>query len=140
MKRNLIHRVQALIVALSLLALTGCIPVIIAAGTGIATGVEYVMRGSVSKTICYEFGQIKKALLVALCRMEILVDRAREIEGGEEIIARANGLEIRIELKQITPSVTRIEVKANKTFFNKDKTTAQEIVHQTSKIAEKLVS
>jgi len=56
------------------------------------------------------------------------------------IFARANGLEIRIELKQITPSVTRIEVKANKTFFNKDKTTAQEIVHQTSKIAEKLVS
>ena len=140
MKRNLIHLVHALIIGLSLLSLTGCATAVSAVGTGVAMAAEYVMSGSTSKTISHGLGRIKKALLVALCKMDIIVDSVQEIEGGQEIIARADALEIHIELVQITPKVTRIDVKANKSFFNRDKATAQEIVHQTGKIAEKLRS
>jgi hypothetical protein len=140
MKRNIIRLFYSLIVAFSIFALTGCVEVIGAVGTGALMGAEYIVTGAVSKTISYEFVRIKKALLVALCRMEILVDKAREIEDGEEIIATADELEIRIELKQITPTVTRISVRAEKGFMNRDKATAQEIVSQTNNIAERLVS
>ncbi len=101
---------------------------------------EYIMSGSASKTISYDLTRIKKALLVALTKMEIMVDSARPIQGGEEIIARADELEIKIQLKQITPKVTRIEVSANKHFFSRDNATAEEIVRQTNKIAEKLLA
>ncbi|NIR16032.1 MAG: hypothetical protein GWN86_19760 [Desulfobacterales bacterium] len=68
------------------------------------------------------------------------MDKASPIEDGEEIFATAEELEIRIELKEITSSVTRISVKAEKHFLNRDKATAQEILQQTNKIAEKMVS
>jgi hypothetical protein len=140
MKKDLTRTIQILIVACSVLALTGCTTVISAVGTGVAMTAEYVMEGSVAKTVSYELGRIKKSLLVALCKMGIKVDSARQIEGGEEIVARAHDLEINIELKQITPMVTRIKVKANKNFFQRDKATAQEIVNQTNMIAENLTS
>jgi hypothetical protein len=47
---------------------------------------------------------------------------------------------IKIELKEITPTVTRISVKAEKDVLRRDKATAQEIFQQTKIIAEKLVS
>ena len=140
MKKNFIQTVHVLIIGLSLLSLTGCATAVSAVGTGVAMAAEYVMSGSASKTISYDLIRIKKALLVALCRMEIMVDSARPVGDGEEIIARADELEINIQLKQITPKVTRISVSANKHFFSRDKATAQEIVHQTNKIAEKLLA
>lgn len=101
---------------------------------------EYFVSGAVTQTVSYDFGRIKKALLVALCRMHILVEEAKPIEGGEEIIATAEDLEITIELKEITESVTRISVKAAKDLLHRDKATAEEIVQQTHEIAGKLIS
>jgi hypothetical protein len=101
---------------------------------------EYLISGAVSKTVSYDFGRIKKALLVALCKMKIAVDKASPIQDGEEIFATAEELEIRIELREITPTVTRISVKAEKNFLNRDKATAHEILQQTNRIAEKLIS
>jgi hypothetical protein len=72
--------------------------------------------------------------------MKIVVDKATPTEDGEEILATAEELEIKIELKEITSSVTRISVKAERSFLNRDKATAQEILLQTNRIAEKLVS
>ena len=63
-----------------------------------------------------------------------------EIEDGEEIVANADELEIKIELKEITPKVTRITVVAGKNILHRDKATAQEIVYQTNKVADRLVS
>ncbi|MGD2127288.1 MAG: DUF3568 family protein [Desulfobacteraceae bacterium] len=140
MKKNRTHFLKVFIIGLSLLAFTGCVEWLTAAGTGAFVTAEYVLTGEVTKTISYGFGRIKKALLVALCKMEIKAETAREIEDGEEIFAKANELEIRIELKEITPKVTRVSVKAEKGFLNRDKATAQEIVHQTHQIAERLVS
>jgi hypothetical protein len=140
MKRNLRLTLQTLLIALSLFVLTGCLEIISAVGTSAYMTGEYFISGAVTRTVSYDFGRIKKALLVALCRMKIDVDKAKPIEDGEEIFATAEELEIRIELKEITSSVTRISVKAEKNFLNRDKATAQEILQQTNRIAEKLVS
>ena len=140
MKRNLLLTLQTLLIALSLFALTGCLEIISAVGASAYVTGEYLVSGAVTKTVSYDFGRIKKALLVALCKMDIDVDKARPIEDGEEIFATAEELEIKIELKEITPTVTRISVKAEKHFLNRDKATAQEILQQTNRIAKKLVS
>jgi len=138
MSKNLILTLKVFLLALTLLALTGCIEIISAVGAGAYVTAEYVTTGAVSKTISYEFDRIKKALLVALCRMQIAVDVATPIENGEEVFATADELEIRIELREITPSVTRISVRARKSYLNRDKATAEEILQQTHEIAEKL--
>jgi hypothetical protein len=140
MKRNLRLTLQTFVIALSLFVLTGCLEIISAVGASAYMTGEYLISGAVTKTVSYDFGRIKRALLVALCKMKIDVDKASPIEDGEEIFATAEELEIRIELKEITSSVTRISVKAEKNFLNRDKATAQEILQQTNRIAEKLVS
>ena len=140
MKRNHRLTLQILLIALSLFVLTGCLEIISAVGASAYMTGEYLVTGAVTKTVSYDFGRIKKALLVALCKMDIDVDKAKPIEDGEAIFATAEDLEIKIELKEITPTVTRISVKAEKHFLNRDKATAQEILQQTNKIAEKLVS
>lgn len=140
MKRNLRLTLQIILIALSLFVLTGCLEIISAVGASAYVTGEYLVSGAVTKTVSYDFGRIKKALLVALCKMKIYVDKASPIEDGEEIFATAEELEIRIELKEITSSVTRISVKAEKNFLNRDKATAQEILQQTNSIAEKMVS
>lgn len=140
MKRNFILTFQTLLIGLSLFALTGCLEVISAVGASAYVTAEYLVSGAVTNTVSYDFGRIKKALLVALCRMKIAVDEARPIEDGEEIVATADELEIKIQIKEITPTVTRISVKAEKDLLHRDKATAQEIFQQTKRIAEKLVS
>jgi hypothetical protein len=140
MKRNLIIPFQTFLIALSLFALTGCVEIISAVGASAYMGAEYLLSGAVTQTVSYDFGRIKKALLVALCKMEIVVEEARPIKDGEEIFATADELEITIELKEITPSLTRISVKAEKDLLHRDKATAHEIVQQTHEIAEKLIS
>ena len=127
-----------LIAALLLFGLTGCMELLGAAGSGAVVTAEYILSGSVEKTMCFEYGRTKKALLVAFSRMEIVADRAIEVEGGEEILARANQMEIKVELREITPCVTRISVRAGEGFLHWDKATAQEILAQTNKIAEGL--
>jgi hypothetical protein len=127
-----------LIAALLPFSLTGCVEFLGAAGSGAVVTAEYVLSGSVEKTMCFEYGRTKKALLVALSRMQIVADRAVEVRGGEEILARANQMEIKVELREITPCVTRISVRAGDGFMSWDKATAQEILAQTNKIAEGL--
>ena len=117
---------------------TGCVEFLGAVGSGAAFTAEYVITGAVAKTMCFEFDRTKKALLIALTSMNMRADTATEIEGGEEIVAKASELEIKVELRQITTKVTRISVRAGTGFFSWDKATAQEIVVQTGKIAETL--
>jgi hypothetical protein len=127
-----------LIAVFFLFGFTGCVEFLGAAGSGAVVTAEYILSGSVAKTMCFGYGRTKKALLVALSRMEIVADRAIEVDGGEEILAKANQMEIQVELKEITPCVTRISVRAGNGFLRWDKATAQEILTQTNQIAEDL--
>ena len=132
--------VQVICLALSLLALTGCVEMLGVLGSGASMASDYILKSSASKTISHGFNRTKKALLIALRKMEIFVDEAVEIEDGEEIVAKAEDLEIKIQLKEITPKVTRITVVAGKNIILRDKATAQEIVYQTNKVADGLIS
>jgi len=84
------HKVflKFLTLGLFLFVLTGCVQILGAVGTGAVVTGEYVLGGSVTKTITHEFARIKKALFVALRSMEILKDKEREVEGGEEIMQK----------------------------------------------------
>ena len=131
---------RLLAIGLLLLSLSGCAVAVTAIGTvatGLTYGAEYVLTTPVSKTTTYEYDQIKKGLLVALCRMQIPVEKVSEIDDGEEIVANADELKIKIQLKEITPCVTRIKVKAVKG-LGRDKATASEIVQQTEEITEEI--
>jgi hypothetical protein len=135
---NLTNKILLLAIGLSFVALTGCATAVTAVGvvaSGLAYGTEYVLTSQVSRTTTHEFVQVKKALLVALCRMQISVQEINEIEDGERILANADDLKIKIELKKITPRVTRIKVRAANG-LSRDKATASEIVQQTEEIAQ----
>jgi hypothetical protein len=138
MKKNLIHMAQAIILTLSLMTFTGCIEVLGILGSGASMASDYILKSNASKTISHEFDRTKKALLIALRKMEIFVEEALEIEDGEQIVAKADKLEIKIELTEITSKVTRITVVAGKNIIHRDKATAQEIVYQTNKVADKI--
>jgi hypothetical protein len=128
------------IVLLALFPLSGCLDAIGAFGTGAVVTAEYVFTGQEPRTLSHTFDRTKEAVLVALCRMNIPVDKTLKIEDGEEIIGRAGKLEIRVELKLITPTVTRIAVKAQENLLNRDKATAREIIRQTVEIADAMES
>jgi hypothetical protein len=132
--------IHPIVLALLLLSFTGCVQVVGVLGSGASMASDYIFKSAASKTISHGFDRTKKALLVALRKMEIFVDEAVEIENGEEIVAKAEKLEIKIQLKEITPKVTRITVVAGKNIINRDKATAQEIVYQTNKVADGLIS
>jgi hypothetical protein len=140
MKKHSIHIVQPLLLVILLLTFTGCVEVLGALGSGASMASDYILKSAASKTISHEFMRTKQALLIALRKMEIFVDEAVEIENGEEIAAKAEDLEIKIQLKEITPKVTRITVVAGKNIIHRDKATAQEIVYQTNKVADGLIS
>jgi hypothetical protein len=122
-----------------LLTLSGCAAAIGALGTlgsGVVGGADYLASEPVSKAVCYNYDRVKKALLVTLCKMVIDVEKVKEVEDGEKIYAKAEDLKIIIELKRITPIVTRIKIKAGEGIVKRDKATATEIVRRTAEAAE----
>jgi hypothetical protein len=126
-----------------LLTLSGCAAAVGALGTlgsGVFGGADYLASEPASKTVCYNYDRVKKALLVTLCKMVIDVERVKEVENGEKIYAKAEDLEVVIELKRITSRVTRIKIKAGEGVVKRDKATASEIVQRTAEAAETLVT
>jgi hypothetical protein len=126
-----------------LLTLSGCAAAVGALGTlgsGVFGGADYLAAEPASKTVCYDYDRVKKALLVTLCKMVIDVEKVKEVEDGEKIYAKAEDLEVVIELKKITPIVTRIKIKAGEGMVKRDKATASEIVQRTAETAETLVT
>ena len=122
-----------------LLTLSGCAAALGALstlGSGVVSGADYLASEPVSKSVCYNYDRVKKALLVTLCKMVIDVEKVKEVEDGEKIYAKAEDLKIIIELKRITPIVTRIKIKAGEGIVKRDKATATEIVRRTAEAAE----
>ena len=125
------------------LTLSGCaaaVGALSSLGSGVIGGADYLASESVSRSVCYDYDRVKKALLVTLCKMVIDVEKVKEIENGEKIYAKAEDLEVVIELKRITPIVTRIRIKAGEGVVKRDKATATEIVQRTARTAETLVT
>ena len=126
-----------------LLTLSGCAAALGALstlGSGVVSGADYLASEPVSKSVCYKYDRVKKALLVTLCKMVIDVEKVKEVKDGEKIYAKAEDLEIVIELKRVTPIVTRIKIKAGEGIVKRDKATATEIVRRTAEAAETLMT
>ena len=135
--------VHLFVVGLALiLTLGGCaaaVGVLGTVGSGVAGGADYLVSTPVAKTVSHDYDHLKKALLITLCEMVIDVEMASEIEDGEKILAKADDLKVVIELRKITPSLTRIEIKAGGGVVKRDEATASAIVYKTTELAQKLV-
>jgi hypothetical protein len=138
MKRNLTYMFRAILIVLSLSSLSGCATAITMVGSGAAMAAEYYLKAKVSKTITCDFLMLKKAVFVALTDMQIPLEQVSEVLEGEQITGKTEDLSVTVVLTRITPKVTRLDVNVDKGFIGRDKATAQEIVHQTDEIVEKL--
>ena len=126
---------SCLVLALSGCAVTG-LTVPAAAVSGGAAGVNYSFTNNAYKTISYPVADVEAALNKALKKMDIKETMRKNEEGKVSISAVTSSLDIFIDLEQVTPTVTNIEVNAKKGVFFKDKATATEIIVQTEKNLE----
>jgi hypothetical protein len=120
-------------------ALSGCVllglagPAAVSGGTA---GVNYTFSNNVYKTISYPVAAVDAALNKALKKMDIKETKHKAGEGQVSVSAATGDLAIYIDLKEVTPTVTNIEVNAKKGVFFKDKAMATEIIVQTEKSLE----
>jgi hypothetical protein len=124
----------SLVLLLSGCAATGlAVP---AALSGGVAGVNYSITNVAYKDISHPLADVEVALRKALKKMDIK-ETDRKTEGSEvNITAVTHELDIDIDLKKITPTVTSIHVDAKKDVVLKDKATATEIIVQTEKNLE----
>jgi hypothetical protein len=124
----------SLVLVLSGCAATGlAVP---AALSGGMAGVNYSITNVAYKDISHPLADVEVALRKALKKMDIK-ETDRKAEGSEvNITAITHDLDIDIDLKKVTPTVTSIHVDAKKGVFFKDKATATEIIVQTEKNLE----
>jgi hypothetical protein len=104
--------------------------------SGGAAGVNYTFTNNAYKTISYPIADVETALDEVFKKMDIIETNAEKEENKVSISAIAGDLDIGVELEQITPTVTKIEVSAKKKVVIKDKSTATEIIVQTEKNLE----
>ena len=129
-----ISTLLCLILALSGCAL--CLGVVPTAVSGGAAGVDYTFTNNAYKTISYPVADVEAALNKALKKMDIKKTKRKAKEGKVSVTVVTDNLDIYIDLKKVTPTVTNMEVNAKKGVFFKDKATAAEIIVQTEKNLE----
>jgi hypothetical protein len=121
----------ALILALFI---QGCDPISLTLfGIGTATGVSYSLSGYAYKTFTAPMQQVHDALLAALLRMGIIVEKTDKTDTTRTITARTADREIEIVLEAISARATRIKTVTRKDSVFKDRATATEIILQTEK-------
>ncbi len=126
--------IRMALVVLSMVALQGCVAVALTAG-GLAAGagVDHTLSGIAYKTFSAPLEDVRLATLKTLSRMDIEVTGDTKSGGDREILAKAVGRTIEIELEAVTGSTTRMRVVVNKgDIFFKDSSTATEIIIQTA--------
>jgi len=101
-----------------------------------AAGVDYTFTNIAYKTISYPLADVEAALNKALRRMDIKKMKRTVEQDKVSFTVVTRDLNIYIDLKKVTPTVTRIEVDAREGIFFKDKATATEIIVQTENYIE----
>lgn len=105
-------------------------------GAGASTAFRYNMDNVAARTFTASASAVKQASLIALERMGIGISSADPYESGETIYARTANRDIEIDLERLTPTATRVRIKARDGTLFYDNATALEIVAQTEKILE----
>jgi hypothetical protein len=122
----------AVLLVLAVTALSGCVPLTIAAGVGAAAGVTHTMGGITYRTFTAPLPKVRSATMTALNRMGINSAKTSKEEGHEKIEASASGREIEIQLERLSPNTTRMRTVARNGLFY-DSATATEIILQTER-------
>jgi hypothetical protein len=122
-----------------ILALSGCALLGLAGSAAVssgAAGVNYSFTNHAYKTISSPVPDVEAALNKALKTMTIKETKRQAEEGKVSVTVVTANLDIYIDLKKVTPTVTNMEVNAKKGVFFKDKAMAAEIIFQTEKNLE----
>lgn len=137
MKHPAIPRSRVRVGAMLLLAVcvtfdTGCAPVAVSLlGAGAGFGLNREMSGYASRTFSQPLPKVRNALLVALRRMSIRLDKVAAEGSTETLKAMAGTHTVGIEIEPLTDKATRIRAVVRKDLLSIDAATAQEIIAQT---------
>jgi hypothetical protein len=102
--------------------------------TGAGVGVSYTLSNVAYRSFSSPMDRVHHATIAALKKMEIKVIDDSKSEDGRIITAVTKGLDIVINLEEVTSKTTQIKVDARKRVVLKDKATAAEIINQVGKI------
>ncbi len=128
-----------LILGLSACAELGLtVPAVAVSGavSGGAAGISYSITNVAYKTVSYPVADVRAALSKALRKMDIQETKTERGKDTVRILASTEKLHIFIDLEEVTPTVTKIEVNAKRGIFVKDQPTATEIIVQIEKNLE----
>lgn len=118
------------------LAVSGCASIgVTLAGLGAGVGTNHYLNNITTKTFTEPLASVQAAVLAALQRMGILIEKSEQTESGMLITAKAGVREVEIELESVTASATRMRSVARKEGgFALDSATSAEIIAQTEKV------
>jgi hypothetical protein len=130
--------------ALSFLALavapgfSGCVAAIPVAVSGAGSGLSFSTTSTIAyRSFTYSKAQVYAATLQALERMQITKTKDEKSGDDIKIKGKTKHLTIFITLASITPSVTKVSIKAKKNWFMKDQSVAVEILIQMDQVLER---
>lgn len=108
--------------------LPASMPALIAGAGG---GISYTFTNIAYRIITKPPEEIEEAVLKAMDRMSIKVEKVSRGKHDIKIRANTRKLKIDINLERMTPTLTRMKVNAKRGLIFKDKNTAFEIIYQT---------
>lgn len=118
-------------------AVAGCMPLgMTALGVGGSTAVSHTMNGITYRTFTAPSSKVKRAVLLALERMDIRVLSTAKEDKTEILNAIASDRDIQILLEPLSANTTRMRVMARNKGFIFDSATATEIIIQTERVMD----
>ncbi len=90
------------------------------------------MNGITYKTFAATVDQVHAATRLALARMRINVNMDRETSSGHDLVCASANRKIDVQLKSLTPHVTRMRVIANDSMILGSGISAADIVNRTA--------
>ncbi len=119
-----------LVILISVLFIESCMSVAPLVVSGVGSGATYSLFNTAYKTETYPLKNVYRACMHALNRMEIRVRKVSRDKNEILIAAQAAKRKVTLELETITRATTKITINVSKSLILKDKSTAEEIIHQ----------
>ena len=115
----------------ALLGTGGCGAALLA---GAGAGVTYTLHNVAQRTYKADTAQAENTARLALTELGFTIDGVKQNDGGAEIYASAEKLDLIVALERVTPKTTKVSVNARKRMILKDKATAERILDEMSRI------
>jgi hypothetical protein len=117
--------------------MAGCMPLgLTALGVGGSTAVSHTLNGITYRTFTAPSSKVKRAVLVALERMDIKIASTTRQDKIEILNAMASGRSIQVQIEPLTSNTTRMRVMATTGGLIYDSATATEIILQTERVMD----